>query len=65
MLSTDDLWIQPRPRAFGPDAARLLFRVESGMLKAGRDYRPNITITTDGGIFKPVLLIRKSWPWVV
>ncbi|OGW27076.1 MAG: hypothetical protein A2X56_01410 [Nitrospirae bacterium GWC2_57_13] len=65
VLSTDDLWIQPRPRAFGPDAARLLFRVESGMLKAGRDYRPNITITTDGGIFKPVLLIRKSWPWVV
>jgi len=64
-LSTDALWIRPKPGVFGLDAARLLFRVESGMLKAGREYRPGITIRTDAGIIRPKLLFRKPWPWFI
>jgi serine/threonine protein kinase len=64
-LSTDDLWIKPRPRAFGPDAARLLFRVESSKLEFGREYRPLITVRTDAGILRPQLLFRRSWPWIL
>ncbi len=64
-LTTDDLWIQPRPRVFGPDAARLLFRVESGALKPGREYRPRLTVKTDAGILRPQLVFRKSLPWII
>lgn len=64
-LTTDELWIKPKPGVFGPDAARLLFRVESGALKPGRDYRPHITVKTDAGIVQPQLLFRKSWPWII
>ncbi len=62
-LTTDDLWIKPRMGDFGPSAARLLFRVETGMLKPGRQYRPHITIRTDAGTIRPQLLFRKPWPW--
>ena len=64
-LSTDDLWIQPRPRAFSPHAARLLFRVESSRLKPGREYRPKLTVWTDAGIMRPELLFKRSWPWII
>ena len=63
-LSTDDLWIKPKPTSFGPDAARLLFRVESRKLKLGREYRPQITIKTDDGMLKLQLLFKKQWPWI-
>ncbi len=63
-LSTDDLWIKPKPTSFGPDAARLLFRVESRKLKLGQEYRPHITIKTDDGTLKPQLLFKKEWPWI-
>ncbi len=64
-LTTDELWIHPRPRVFGPDTSRLLFRVESGKLKPGREYRPKVTIQTDAGVMKPELLFKKNWPWIL
>ncbi len=63
-LSTDDLWIKPKPASFGPDAARLLFRVENRKLKLGREYRPQITIKTEEGTLKPKLAFKKKWPWL-
>jgi serine/threonine protein kinase len=62
-LTTDDLWIKPKLGDFGPSSARLLFRVETGMLKPGHEYRPHITIRTDAGTIRPQLLFRKPWPW--
>jgi serine/threonine protein kinase len=64
-LSTDDLWIQPRPKAFSPESARLLFRVESNKMKFGREYRPQITVRTDAGILRPQLIFKKAWPWII
>jgi serine/threonine protein kinase len=64
-LSTDDLWIKPRPTAFGTDAARLLFRVESDTLRFGGEYRPRITVKTDAGILRPRLIFKKAWPWII
>jgi serine/threonine protein kinase len=64
-LSADDLWIRPKPTSFGPEAAWLLFRVQSRMLKPGREYRPHITVKTDSGVLRPRLLFRRSWPWVL
>ncbi len=64
-LSTDDLWIKPKPTVFGTDAARLLFRVESGRLRLGKEYRPRITVKTDAGVLRPQLIFRKAWPWVL
>jgi serine/threonine protein kinase len=64
-LSTDELWIQPRPKIFGPDASSLLFRVESKKLKIGREYRPKVTIQTDEGVMTPELLFKKSLPWII
>ncbi|HTP04885.1 MAG TPA: serine/threonine-protein kinase [Nitrospirota bacterium] len=64
-LSTDELWIQPRPKIFGPDASSLLFRVESRKLKLGREYRPKVTVQTDEGVMKPELLFKKSLPWII
>jgi serine/threonine protein kinase len=64
-LSSDDLWIKPKAGAFGPEAARLLFRVETRKLNFGKDYRPHITVQTDAGILRPQLIFRKSWPWII
>ncbi len=64
-LATDDLWIQPKPKAFGPDAAQLLFRVQNSMLKLGRVYQPHITVRTDAGILRPQLTFKRAWPWIV
>ena len=64
-LSTDDRWINPKPVSFGPDVARLLFRVESSMLRPGREYRTHITVKTDAGIVRPLLVLRRSWPWML
>jgi hypothetical protein len=64
-LSTNDRWIQPKPRIFGTDAARLLFRVESRMLRFGQEYRPHITVKTGEGTLQPQLLFKKPWPWVL
>jgi serine/threonine protein kinase len=64
-LSSDDRWIRPKPAIFGPDAAWLLFRVESGMLKPGREYRPHLTVRTDAGILRPRLVFRRRWPWML
>jgi hypothetical protein len=64
-LSTDDLWIQPRPRAFSPDSARLLFRVQTGRLAMGKEYRPHLTVQTDEGMLRPQLVFKKSWPWII
>jgi serine/threonine protein kinase len=63
-LSSDDLWIKPKPMSFGPDAARLLFRVEGRKLKLGQEYRPHITVKTDEGTLKPQLVFKKEWPWI-
>jgi serine/threonine protein kinase len=64
-LSADERWLQPRPKVFGPDASELLFRVESGRLMPGREYRPHITVRTTDGIMQPELVFRKSWPWII
>jgi len=64
-LSTDDRWIRPKPVSFGPDASRLLFRVESRMLRPGREYRTHIIVKTDAGIVMPRLVLRRSWPWML
>ncbi|HTF99863.1 MAG TPA: serine/threonine-protein kinase [Nitrospirota bacterium] len=64
-LSSDDLWIKPKPRAFGPDAAWLLFKVEGGMLKPGREYRPRITVQTEEGELRPRLSFRRTRPWLI
>jgi hypothetical protein len=64
-LSTDDRWIRPKPVTFGPDVSRLLFRVESGMLRPGREYRTHILVKTDAGIVRPRLVLRRSWPWML
>ena len=64
-LSTTDLWLQPKPRSFGTDAARLLFRVENRKLKAGREYRPRITVHTEAGVLRPQIIFQKRWPWVI
>ena len=64
-LSSDDLWIRPKGGSFGPEAARLLFRVETRKLRFGREYRPQITVLTDGGILRPRLIFKKTWPWIV
>jgi serine/threonine protein kinase len=64
-LSADDLWIRPKPTSFGPEAAWLLFRIQSRMLKPGREYRPRITVKTDSGVLRPSLPFRRSWPWLL
>jgi serine/threonine protein kinase len=64
-IATNDLWIKPKPQAFGMDTARLLFRVESGALKPGREYRPQITLRTDAGVLRPQLVFKKAWPWII
>lgn len=64
-LTTDELWIQPRPKLFSPDTSRLLFRVECGKLKQGKEYRPKVTVHTDAGIMRPELLFKKSLPWML
>jgi serine/threonine protein kinase len=63
-LLTDDLWIKPKPKSFGPDAARLLFRIDGRKLKLGHEYRPRITVKTDEGTLRPQLLFKKEWPWI-
>jgi hypothetical protein len=64
-LATDELWIQPRPKEFSPDSARLLFRVDGSKLSAGREYRPQITVRTVDGVLRPRLVFKKSWPWII
>ena len=64
-LSTDDRWIRPKPVSFGPDVSRLLFRVESRMLRPGREYQAAIIVKTDAGIVRPRLVLRRSWPWML
>jgi hypothetical protein len=64
-LSTAEHWIKPKPASFGPNAARLLFRIESGMLKPGREYRPRIMVKTDDGVLHPQLLFKKRRPWII
>ncbi len=64
-LSTDDLWIQARPRVFNPQSSQLLFRVESSKMRFGREYRPKITVRTDAGILRPRLIFKKPWPWII
>ena len=64
-LSSNDQWIKPKGGSFGPDAARLLFRVETRKLKFGKEYRPLITVRTDAGILRPQLIFKKNWPWIV
>ena len=64
-LSATEPWIKPKPASFGPDAAQLLFRIESGMLKPGREYRPRIIVKTDDGVLHPQLLFKKRWPWII
>lgn len=64
-LSSNDLWIQPRPRIFSPESARLLFKVETRKLKFGTEYRPHITVQTDAGMLRPQLVFKKAWPWIV
>ncbi len=62
-LSADDRWLKPKPKVFGPETARLLFKVESGVLRSGKVYKPRVKIQTDEGIFSPQLLFKKAWPW--
>jgi len=64
-LSTDDRWIKAKPLSFGPDANRLLFRVEGNMLRPGQEYGTNITVRTDAGIVRPRLVLKRSWPWML
>jgi len=64
-LSTDALWIQPKSRTFGTDAARFLFRVENKKLKFGKEYHPRIIIQTDAGVLRPQLILKKAWPWII
>jgi serine/threonine protein kinase len=64
-LAAREPWIRPRPKIYSPNAARLLFRVESGMLQPGREYRPHIIVKTDAGVLQPQLLFRKSGPWLL
>jgi serine/threonine protein kinase len=64
-LSSDDRWIKPKPVSFGPDAVRLMFRVESGMMKSGREYRPHITVNTDAGTLLPQLAFKRKRPWTL
>ncbi len=63
-LSTEDLWIRPKPASFGPGAAWLLFRVQSRMLKPGREYRPRLTVKTGSGVLHPRLSFKRSRPWM-
>ncbi len=62
-LATREPWIKPRPKSYSPNASRLLFCVEGGMLKPGREYRPHIIAKTDAGVLEPQLLFKKPWPW--
>ena len=64
-LTTDDLWIQPRPKEFNPDSARLLFRVDGSKLSPGREYQPQITVRTGDGVLRPRLVFKRSWPWII
>jgi serine/threonine protein kinase len=64
-LSTNDHWIQPKPRSFGTDTLWLLFRIENRELKFGREYRPQIIIHTDAGVLRPQLIFKRAWPWVI
>lgn len=63
VLSIDELWIQPRPRTFGPDTTQLMFRIENAMLRPGRRYTPNITIKTRDGLIRPKIVFRRDLPW--
>jgi serine/threonine protein kinase len=65
MLSSDDLWIKPKLRAFSPDTAWLLFKVESGLLKPGREYHPRISVRTDEGELRPRLSFQRTRPWLM
>ncbi len=62
-LSSDDRWLQPRPKAISPGSSQLLFRVDGSRLRIGKEYRPRITVQTDTGVLRPELLIKRPWPW--
>jgi serine/threonine protein kinase len=64
-LSTDDLWIAPRPVSYGVDASWILFRVKGSLLKQGREYRPRIIVTTDAGVLRPQLVLIRQRPWLL
>ncbi len=64
-LSSDDRWLQPRPKAFSPGSSQLLFRVDGSKLRIGKDYHPRITVQTDAGVLRPELLIKRPWPWLL
>ncbi len=64
-LSTDERWIAPKPASYGTDAPWILFRVQSGLLKPGREYRPHIIARTDSGVLRPRLLFKRKWPWML
>jgi hypothetical protein len=64
-LSTAEHWIKPKPASFGPDAAQLLFRIENGMLKPGREYQPRIIVKTDDCVLHPQIQFKKRWPWII
>lgn len=64
-LSSNDLWIQPKPGKFSPESARLLFKIETRKLKFGKEYRPGIRVQTAAGVMQPQLIFKKAWPWIV
>jgi hypothetical protein len=33
--------------------------------RAGREYRTHITVKSDAGIVRPLLVLRRSWPWML
>lgn len=64
-LSSNDRWLQPRPKAFSPGSSQLLFRVDNSRLRMGKEYRPNIVVRTDAGILRPQLAFKRPWPWML
>ncbi len=64
-LSSDDRWLHPRPRAFDHGSSQLLFRVDNGKLRMGREYRPHIIIRTDAGVLRPQLAFKLPVPWML
>jgi len=64
-LSSDDRWLNPRPKAFSHVSSQLLFRVDAAKLRMGREYCPRITVRTDAGVLQPRLSFKRPWPWLL
>jgi len=64
-LTTIEQWIHPQQRSFSTTTLQFVFRIDNSQLKCGKEYRPQIIVHTDAGVLRPLLIFKKTWPWIL